>query len=156
MDRKAYWSVEKAEEERLAGNENFKKGNYPDAIKHYNEGLKRVPDDDKVYCVYIFFTRLQYFQDTLAKFYSNRAGAYMKLMDFNRAKNDCDECIKINPTFIKAWIRKGAVLEAMKQHDKAIDAYQVLFQTFVLFLRLNLSFRKLSNQIPMQRRHPKV
>ena len=54
MDRKAYWSVEKAEEERLAGNENFKKGNYPDAIKHYNEGLKRVPDDDKVYCVYIF------------------------------------------------------------------------------------------------------
>jgi len=109
MDRKSYWNIEKAEEERLAGNENFKKGNYPDAIKHYNEGLKRVPDDDK---------------ETLAKFYSNRAGAYMKLMDFNRAKNDCDECIKINPTFIKAWIRKGAVLEAMKQHDKAIDAYQ--------------------------------
>ena len=31
MDRKSYWNIEKAEEERLAGNENFKKGNYPDA-----------------------------------------------------------------------------------------------------------------------------
>ena len=51
MDRKSYWNIEKAEEERLAGNENFKKGNYPDAIKHYNEGLKRVPDDDKVSCL---------------------------------------------------------------------------------------------------------
>merc|ERR1712235_102162 len=39
-------------------------------------------------------------------------------------KNDCDECIKLNPGFVNAWIRKGAVLEAMKQHDKAIDAYQ--------------------------------
>ena len=53
MDRKSYWNIEKAEEERLAGNENFKKGNYPDAIKHYNEGLKRVPDDDKVKIVLI-------------------------------------------------------------------------------------------------------
>ena len=55
MDRKSYWNIEKAEEERLAGNENFKKGNYPDAIKHYNEGLKRVPDDDKVKIVPIIY-----------------------------------------------------------------------------------------------------
>lgn len=55
MDRKSYWNIEKAEEERLAGNENFKKGNYPDAIKHYNEGLNRVPDDDKVKSDLIFF-----------------------------------------------------------------------------------------------------
>ena len=50
----------------------------------------------------------------------------MKLMDFNRAQKDCEECLKLNPGFVKAWIRKGAVQEAMKQHDKAIDSYQVL------------------------------
>jgi len=108
-ERRAYFNLEKAEEERAAGNECFKQGAFPDAVKHYNEGIKRTPDDEK---------------ETLAKFYSNRAGAYMKLMDFNRAQKDCEECIRLNPTFVKAWIRKGAVLEAMKQHDKAIDAYQ--------------------------------
>ena len=51
----------------------------------------------------------------------------MKLMDFNRAQKDCEECLKLNPTFVRAWIRKGAVLEAMKQHDNAIEAYQVIF-----------------------------
>jgi len=108
-ERKAYWSVEKAEEERQAGNECFKKGAFPDAVKHYNEGIKRTPDSEK---------------DILSKFYSNRAGAYMKLMDFNRAQKDCEECLKLNPGFVKAWIRKGAVQEAMKQHDNAIESYQ--------------------------------
>jgi stress-induced-phosphoprotein 1 len=108
-DRRAYFNREKAEEERAEGNDLFKKGKFPEALKHYNEGIKRTPDDDK---------------ETLSKFYSNRAGAYMKLMDFNRAQKDCEECLKLNPSFVRAWIRKGAVLEAMKQHDNAIEAYQ--------------------------------
>merc|ERR1711953_34666 len=108
-DRRAYFDSEKAEEERAAGNECFKKGKFPEALKHYNEGILRTADDAK---------------ETLSKFYSNRAGAYMKLMDFNRAQKDCEECLKLNPTFVRAWIRKGAVLEAMKQHDNAIEAYQ--------------------------------
>ena len=60
----------------------------------------------------------------------------MKLMDFNRAQKDCEECLKLNPGFVKAWIRKGAVQEAMKQHDNAIESYQVgilVFQKNVTF-----------------------
>merc|ERR1711892_312416 len=108
-ERQAYWSLEKAEEERATGNECFKKGAFPDAVKHYNEGIKRTPDNES---------------ETLSKFYSNRAGAYMKLMDFNRAQKDCEEAIKLNPGFVKAHIRKGAVQEAMKQHDNAAESYQ--------------------------------
>ena len=47
-ERKSYWSLEKAEEERQMGNECFKKGSFPDAVKHYNEGIKRTPDNEKV------------------------------------------------------------------------------------------------------------
>ena len=70
----------------------------------------------------------------MSKFYSNRAGAYMKLMDFNRAQKDCEECLKLNPGFVKAWIRKGGVQEAMKQHDNAMESYQVRYLAFYTFL----------------------
>ena len=35
-------------EERTACNECFKQDAFPDAVKHYNEGIKRTPDDEKV------------------------------------------------------------------------------------------------------------
>ena len=57
----------------------------------------------------------------------------MKLMDFNRAQKDCEECLKLNPGFVKAWIRKGGVQEAMKQHDNAMESYQVWFHAFYIF-----------------------
>ena len=103
-EKKAYIDPEKAEEEKEFGNEKFKEGDYPAAIKHYTEAVKRNPDDPK--------------------YYSNRAACYTKLAAFNLGLKDCEKCVEIDPKFIKGWIRKGKILQGMQQQGKALNAYQ--------------------------------
>ena len=102
--RQAYINPEISEQEKNLGNELFKKGDYPGAMKHYNEAIKRNPDN--------------------AVLYSNRAACYTKLMEFQRAIEDCDVCIKKEPKFIKAYIRKGAALFAMREYSRAQKSYE--------------------------------
>uniref|UniRef100_A0A8D8SRS7 Stress-induced-phosphoprotein 1 n=3 Tax=Cacopsylla melanoneura TaxID=428564 RepID=A0A8D8SRS7_9HEMI len=103
-ERKAYVDPAKAEEAKEKGNELFKNGKYADAVKEYTEAIKRNPDDPK--------------------YYSNRAACYTKLAAFDLGLKDCETCLKLDPKFLKGWIRKGKILQGMQQQSKAIVAYE--------------------------------
>ncbi len=124
-ERLAYINPELAREEKEKGNKLFTEGmstlvakliftciyilgKYPDAMKHYNEAVKRDPEN--------------------AILYSNRAACFQKLMEFQLALNDCDTCIKLDPKFIKGYTRKGAALVAMREFGKAQAAYEAALQ----------------------------
>lgn len=99
----AYINPEEAEKEKNLGNDAYKGGNFPLAMKHYNEAIKRNPKDPKLY--------------------RNRAACYTKLMEFQLALKDCEEAIKLDPTFVKAHVQKGTILIALKEPSKAMAAF---------------------------------
>ena len=40
------------------------------------------------------------------------------------ALKDADAAIKLEPTLVKAWIRKGLTQAAMKDHSAALESFQ--------------------------------
>jgi len=103
-EEKAYQDPSIAEIEKKKGNEKFKTGDFAGAVLHYTEAIKRNPTDHKI--MY------------------NRATCFTKLMCFDLALTDCDNCIQVDASFVKAYLSKGKVLKAMGLHRKAADVYQ--------------------------------
>lgn len=74
-------------------------GNYPAAIKQYDEAIRRDP--------------------TNASFYSNRGTAFSKLMDYGRALDDIQKALELDPQYVKAYMRRGNIEFALKQYHRA-------------------------------------
>lgn len=100
--RTAYIDPEKAEQAREEGNKKFKESDWPGAVAAYTEMTKRAPDDPRGY--------------------SNRAAAFIKLLEFPSALDDCDSAIKKDPKFIRAYIRKAQAYFGMREYSKCLDA----------------------------------
>lgn len=100
---KAYINPEIAETHKAKGNDLFKAGDFPGAIKEFDEAIKRDPSN-KAY-------------------YSNRSFAYIKLMEPTYALKDAEKAIELDPTFVKAWVRKATCHSLHKEYHKAMEAF---------------------------------
>ncbi|PWN32588.1 TPR-like protein [Meira miltonrushii] len=103
--KQAYIDPAKSDEERNRGNDLYKAGDFVGSVQAYTESIKRNPSDPRGY--------------------TNRASAYIKLVALPEALKDCEEAIKMDETFTKAYIRKSNVLFSMKDYTKALNAAQM-------------------------------
>ncbi|CAJ0640877.1 7380_t:CDS:10 [Entrophospora sp. SA101] len=104
-EKESYFNPELSDKAREAGNELFKKSAFADAVKEYTEAIKRNENDPRAY--------------------SNRAACYTKLMAFQEALKDCETCINLDPSFVKAYIRKAAVEFLKKEYNKCSETCQI-------------------------------
>lgn len=105
----AYIDLELCSEEKEKGNAAFKEQNYPEAVKHYSEALKRGPPS---------------VNQEAYKLFSNRAACYTKLGAWNEGLKDAEKCIELAPEFPKGYSRKGHLQFFMKEYSKAMTTYE--------------------------------
>ncbi|KAJ3392744.1 Hsp90 cochaperone [Entophlyctis sp. JEL0112] len=100
-EKEAYRNPALSDAARERGNELFKAHDYAGAVKEYTEAIKR--------------------NDADPRNFSNRAACYIKLMALPEADRDCDEAIKLDASFAKAYVRKASILVAKREWMKALD-----------------------------------
>merc|ERR1712003_468474 len=103
-DAEAYHDDEKAEEAKQLGNDHFRNKQWGDAVKEYEEAVKRAPNN--------------------APIRNNLAAALCKVMDFNGAKTNIEKALDLDPKYVKAWARKGDIEVVMKENHKAMESYR--------------------------------
>ncbi|XP_005376309.1 PREDICTED: tetratricopeptide repeat protein 1 [Chinchilla lanigera] len=95
------------------GNEQFKKGDYVDAESSYTHALQMCPA-----C----------FQKDRSILFSNRAAARMKQDKKEMAISDCSKAIQLNPSYIRALLRRAELYEKMDKLDEALEDYTAVLE----------------------------
>jgi tetratricopeptide (TPR) repeat protein len=91
------------EEEKLIGNRFFVQKNYKEAIKHYSSGLNISNNP-------ILF--------------GNRALCYFKLKDFENCISDCDEALKLDPSYFKVYFRRAMSKLNLGQFESSLEDFE--------------------------------
>jgi stress-induced-phosphoprotein 1 len=103
-DVESYYDPELGAQAKERGNAFFKEQKFPEAVKEYTDSIKRHPKDHTVY--------------------SNRAAAYMKLGAYDDAVKDCEQCLSIEPNFLKCIVRLAHCYFWRKEYHKAAKEYE--------------------------------
>ncbi|XP_075028792.1 tetratricopeptide repeat protein 12 isoform X2 [Calonectris borealis] len=90
------------------GNDAFRKGDYVIAIQKYTEGLEKLKDKQELY--------------------TNRAQAYLKMHDYEKAIGDCEWALKCNEKCIKAYFLMGKAHLALKRYSESRQCYEKILQ----------------------------
>uniref|UniRef100_A0A8C0FBU9 Tetratricopeptide repeat protein 12 n=1 Tax=Bubo bubo TaxID=30461 RepID=A0A8C0FBU9_BUBBB len=90
------------------GNDAFRKGDYDIAIQRYTEGLEKLKDKQELY--------------------TNRAQAYLKMHEYEKAIGDCEWALKCSEKCIKAYFLMGKAHLALKHYSESKQCYEKILQ----------------------------
>eukprot|EP01138_Halocafeteria_seosinensis_P001301 gb/GECG01001336.1/.p1 GENE.gb/GECG01001336.1/~~gb/GECG01001336.1/.p1 ORF type:complete len:517 (+),score=96.21 gb/GECG01001336.1/:1-1551(+) len=96
-----------ADAEKDAGNNAMKAGNLNEAIRHYTEAIHLAPNGPNSHT-----------------YFANRAAAYTKTGDYEKAVQDSESTIDLKPDWPKGYNRLGTALFYLGRYSEAAEAYE--------------------------------
>jgi len=95
------------------GNRKFKEEDFVMALKIYTEALNKCP--------------LAFPKDR-AILYSNKSAAEMKLGELSVAIEDCGRAVELDPSYVKALLRRAQMYETTDKLDEALEDYKKVLE----------------------------
>ncbi|XP_012220416.1 tetratricopeptide repeat protein 1 isoform X2 [Linepithema humile] len=118
-----------AENLKQAGNDFFKNNEYTQAISQYTQGLRTCP--------------LAYSKER-SILYANRAAAKAKCQsEKDSAISDCTKAIELNPSYVKAYIRRAQLYEETDKLDEALEDFKKVLTIDASHTEANHAIRRL-------------
>lgn len=100
-------ALAQANDAKLEGNTLFGKGQYEEALLQYETALQAAPEmPDSV--------------ELRSICHSNRGICYLKLGKYNETVKECTKALELNPSYIKALVRRGEAHEKLEHFEEAI------------------------------------
>ncbi|KAI3965872.1 hypothetical protein MKX01_010829 [Papaver californicum] len=91
---------------RSLGNDLFKAGNFIEACSAYGDGLKIDPSNSVLYC--------------------NRAACWLKLEQWEKSVEDCNQTLRFQPKYTKALLRRASSNAKLQRWVESVRDYEVL------------------------------
>ncbi|GLT80453.1 hypothetical protein SLA2020_518920 [Shorea laevis] len=100
-------ALAQANDAKLEGNKLFGNGQYEEALMHYETALQFAPDmPDSV--------------EIRSICHSNRAICFLKLGKYDETIKECTKALELNPSYVKALVRRGEAHEKLEHYEEAI------------------------------------
>ncbi|XP_011018093.1 PREDICTED: tetratricopeptide repeat protein 1 [Populus euphratica] len=100
--------IEEANEAKLEGNRLFGNGQYEEALLQYDVALQVSPPD------------VPSSIELRSVCHSNRGVCFLKLGKFEDTIKECSKALELNPSYMKALVRRGEAHEKLEHFEEAI------------------------------------
>lgn len=100
-------SCKTADDAKKIGNSLFGNGKYVQAAEFYTRAITLTPGNS----------------EEKANYYANRAACYQQEHAYHQVIEDCNLALAINPTHVKALLRRAIAHEGLEKWQKALDDF---------------------------------
>ncbi|TVU30297.1 hypothetical protein EJB05_21907, partial [Eragrostis curvula] len=96
-----------ANDAKAEGNKLFAAGQYDEALSQYEMALQVAAE-------------LESAEDICSACHSNRAVCFLKLGKYDKTVKECTKALELNPSYLKALLRRAEAHEKLEHYDEAI------------------------------------